>query len=205
MKIFWRVGLAVLVLFFATAGYADTTVCVETSGGGCVADLLNGAFAGFAVNVASDGEASFDPFGAGFDTSDGIQFVGFASIQGQPWVSYGSTAWLPVADPNGGVPQTWVLPADLSSIGCGVENFTTCEPVGAWYQPGFFWNVPANTYVILDPDGNWSDTITLGNFGPNGNAAITFASDPVPEPGSLLLLGSGLIGVAGTIRRKLIG
>ncbi|MBV8105578.1 MAG: PEPxxWA-CTERM sorting domain-containing protein [Hyphomicrobiales bacterium] len=31
---------------------------------------------GVNVNVASDGEVAFDPFGAGFDTSDGIQFTG---------------------------------------------------------------------------------------------------------------------------------
>jgi hypothetical protein len=31
---------------------------------------------GLSVVLASDGESGFDPFGYGFDTSDGIQFVG---------------------------------------------------------------------------------------------------------------------------------
>lgn len=62
------------------AGYVEYASLTE--------DSVNGAVGGpysvccidspnfLSVVVASDGEAPFDPFGAGFDTSDGIQFQG---------------------------------------------------------------------------------------------------------------------------------
>lgn len=40
--------------------------------------------------------------------------------------------------------------------------------------------------------------------GPPGDAFGVFGTPTVPEPGSILLLGSGLLGAAGVLRRKLI-
>jgi hypothetical protein len=44
---------------------------------------------------------------------------------------------------------------------------------------------------------NFGDGVAINSF------SITSATTPVPEPGSLILLGSGLLGLAGAIRRKL--
>jgi hypothetical protein len=193
--------LLVLACMMVMVGpsFCGIILCTETNAAGCIADVLQGAFQaqGFAINVASDGEAGFHPFGATFDTSDAIQFVGFDTIDQTPFVSFGSTAWQQIG------PQTWALPADLNSIGCGAENETLCEPQGAWYQPGFVWNIPDNEYLIMSEDGSVSDIIELGNFGPDGSAAITFASDPsIPEPGTMILTGLGLVGAALAFRRK---
>lgn len=60
---------------------------------------------------------------------------------------------------------------------------------------------------FLDPS---KSLIAFGVFGCNGCAGSsqTFADDfvvnPTPEPGSMILLGTGILGVAGIIRRRLL-
>lgn len=54
------------------ANYQETFSAGAVSGPLAICCQLTGVN----VNVASDGEVAFDPFGAGFDTSDGIQFTG---------------------------------------------------------------------------------------------------------------------------------
>ena len=84
-------GGAFRILFFSDpslpdpslyAGYIHYTDIFEDPVSGGVSGpipvccILNGNFLN--VVLASDGEAGFDPFGVGFDTSDGIQFQGAA-------------------------------------------------------------------------------------------------------------------------------
>src|SRR5262249_31244552 len=140
---------------------ADTVLGTEDPNGGFV-----GGIPGANIIVASDGEASFDPFGRGIDTSDGIQFGTLG------WTFTGQTGWV-------GDGVTWVLPADLTSIGCGVENEPTCEPLGQWFLAGGVFANPG-VFTILSAEGTVSDTIILANV--DGGALVSFTSDPGPVP-----------------------
>lgn len=189
----WLLPVLVLV---ATTGQATTVVlCTEDPGTGCIADIPT---ASPTLTVASDSEGGFDPFLAGFDTSDGIQL-------NENWVpdpafaaSFGPFGWQLIPGTF-----TWVLPADLGP--CLSENETICEPVGKWYIPGATWNAATpDTLLMLEGDGSVSDIILVNYTGPGGSAAITFMSDPfaTPEPATMTMLGLGLVGVGIASRRR---
>ena len=196
-KLLFGLALALsATLAWAQANGGTVTVCTEDAASGCVQDIFSGVFVDSIV-AASDGEDAFFPFDTQIDSSDGIRFSEFHSNV----VFIGATGWVQID------PLTWVLPGDLSGIGCGAENNNTCEPVGAWYYPGqFFIDFALGSYLILSPDGvTISDVIVLSNNGPDGNALIQFSSDPslpAPEPASLALIGIGMAGLAFARRRK---
>jgi hypothetical protein len=175
-------------------------------------------------------------------------------------VTTSSPGWVQIA------PNTFVLPANLSGIGCGTENEPTCEPVGV-----FNFNVAfatSGTFNILEEEDGLSDVINYFNL--NGHGVVSFYSDPLhillpddsmpgttlcvednengcvssftvkttngnsinltvasdgessfdplgagydtsdgfkvttPEPGSFALVASGLLGLAGILRKKLL-
>ena len=89
-------------------------------------------------------------------------------------VTTNSPGWVQVA------PNTFVLPADLSGIGCGSENLVTCEPQGQ-----FNFNVSfatSGTFNILNASGTASDVISFSNS--DGHGVVSFSSDP-PAPQNL--------------------
>jgi hypothetical protein len=191
-------GAAVAALMVVgTAAKADIVIGQETSGGGFVGNLLEQNFPGTSYLVASDGEASFDPFGAGFDTSDGINFSGVPFV----WDQAADSIWTSLGN------QTWVLPANLSGIGCGVENGTTCEPTGHFISPSAWNPLALGQYLILEADGSVSDRIVLSNNA-DGTADLKFYSDPnpgvtgVPEPAMWTIMLTGFFGLGSMLRRR---
>jgi hypothetical protein len=147
------------------------------------------------ITVASDGEAPFDPFGVGYDSTEQIKFdpnsVGPAAVSLNP-------AWQQFTA-NDGNPYSWALPAIA-------ENEPSGEAVGHWQFNGYTVNGGPLIYNILDEDGKTvSDSIVIQNNAA-GVAQLYFYSDPsvpTPEPASLTLLGLGALSLAGYgIRRR---
>jgi hypothetical protein len=149
-----------------------------------------------AIMVASDGEASFDPFGAGYDTSDAIQLNSSWAPDPAYAAAFGKDGWVQLPGTF-----TWVLPA-CNSTGC--ENANIYEPIGKWdYLGGGGWAPGTLSVRMLESDGSFSDMVTVANDGVGGAATITFQSGGVPEPATWAMMLVGFASIGYAARRRL--
>jgi hypothetical protein len=152
-----------------------------------------------------------------------LPFSGFALASTGPATSWSVTSTDVTATFSaGGVNSLQVLDLAMSPVVLGTmedgSTFDTTYPNGVGSLQGLF-------------DVSFVDPAVLALFGlgpsflPEGSVSYTFAHDnltggavtgevaagtvtietPVPEPGTLALLGSGVLGLAGVLRRKTRG
>jgi hypothetical protein len=66
-----------------------------------------------------------------------------------------------------------------------------------WERQSGFWTKPNNPITFFFQSGLGPENGSLYNVMSKSGGASTISYQPVPEPGTLILLGSGLVGAAG--------
>jgi hypothetical protein len=189
--------MALLALALPMAALADTGTTDYTNHGGTLTGSSDGLTLTGSVLVAAGTSYTGNLGTVGFSTGSYIDTVGNVSF------FHGGGNFTIVGNGTDGFTNgtvftgSFVGPVTLTLVTPGANGGSTYDMIG--HLTGTLNGQAANgitfqDYVFSGSNG-WMGTSTLGS----GDTFLT----PVPEPGTLGLLGTGLVGLAGVVRRKL--
>jgi hypothetical protein len=198
-RILW---MALLALALPVAAFANSGVDFTNSGG-----TLTGSSAGMtlsgstliAVNgLAGLGLVTGDLGGITFSTagltSGNLQMGAMFDAGGSFVVTGNGTGGIPNGEIFNGTftgPVTWTL----VTLANGTHNYTLSGSLsGTWYNGSTVYG--ATVQLTINTGKGFFNGTTEISSGDTNIAAV-------PEPGSLTLLGTGLVGLAGMLHRKL--
>jgi hypothetical protein len=176
-------------------------------------NLSNAAFNGFMPNVTAFGTAQEIDIITGTDfgiaPESGNWKLGIHTQTGGPYDAFSMTLSSPMVAGNTYSLQFFAalesgLVADIeigvsnSPTSFGTQIFTGIPTSStAWTQFNTTFTAPISGSYITVENLNLGDYSFVDNFSLSGNTST-------PEPSSLFLLGTGVVGLAGILRRKLM-
>jgi hypothetical protein len=206
-------GLLLFSLMLVLAGSALANTCNNFASYSCAkstpntARLGGGSASGQSIGFVLNGTNQFSVFSTNGSAADDVILVG-ASVSPLSGTLNATSFTSLSSFPEGGA---------LGAINSSLEGLGFCSSPCSTLSFGFVdlhSALAANGSLSVTASGVPSGTALYAMFvvdgkikyiTPNSEALILGRTGSVPEPGTMTLLGTGLIGLAGFVRRKIVG